>query len=288
MRTASLLLLLALSPLARAQDPAVKQCIEKYPAGGARAQCVTPWLDAIVMRKGVPAAAEAAEGLVKSGLMNVNDCHVMGHAIGHSSWNREHDLARAFGACTLGCIQGCMHGSVEAFMMEGPPAKTTPARVRAFCDTQKDPIRWRQCLHGLGHGVGYQYRKDVQAATNACETVGGRLEADLCLGGLWMQRAHFHIHKGVEGYASIAPKLCQGVKNELLPECARAVGGGAMFASGHNVVRASAICKMLPPGQIADCERGVDYEFDLICKGLDGPSEHTVDRVSVNRMREGR
>lgn len=273
MRSALLLLLLALAAPARAQDPAVRQCIERHPVGAARAQCVTPWLDGIVMRKGVPAAAGAAEGLVKSGLMNVNDCHLMGHAIGHASWAKEQDLARAFGACTLGCIQGCMHGAIEAYMMSGRPGETTPARVRAFCDTLKDPIRQRQCLHGLGHGVAYQHRKDLQAATSACETVGGRRQADLCLGGLWMQRAHFHVHKGADAYARVAPSLCEGVKGRLLPECARAVGGGAMFASGHNPVKASTLCKRLPPGQRADCERGVDYEWQLICKGLDASLE---------------
>ena len=132
MRSALLLLLFVLAASARAQDPAVKQCIDKHPVGAARAQCVTPWLDGIVMRDGVRAAAGAAENLVKSGLMNVNDCHLMGHAIGHASWTKEQDLARAFNACSLGCIQGCMHGSVEAFMMSAPPAQTTPARVRAF------------------------------------------------------------------------------------------------------------------------------------------------------------
>jgi hypothetical protein len=264
--------LFSLAAAARAQDPAVIECIERFPPGAARAQCVTPWLDGIVMHQGVPAALGAAEGLVKSGVMNVNDCHIMGHAIGHAGWNKEHDLARAFNACSLSCIQGCMHGTVEAFMIDGPPAETKPARVRAFfCDTLKgDLLKWRQCLHGLGHGVAYQHRKDVQAATNACESVGGRLEADLCLGGLWMQRAHLHIHKGADAYARIAPQMCEGVKDDLLPECARAVGGGAMFASGHDPTRASAICKLLPPNQLRDCERGVDYEFGLICEGLSG------------------
>ena len=281
MRSASALLLLSLVSLlsltaatASAQEPAVRQCIDRFPPGGARAQCVTPWLDDIVMRKGVPAALDAAEGLVKSKLMNVNDCHIMGHAIGHSSWNKERDLARAFNACTSACIQGCMHGSVEAFMIDAPRAETTPARVRAWCDTLKDKIKWRQCLHGLGHGVAYQNRKDVQAAANACETVGGRLEADLCLGGLWMQWAHFHIHQSPQTYASLAPGLCSGLKDQHLPECVRAVGGGAMFVNGHDPVRAGTVCKLLPPGQFKDCQRGVDYEARLIREGLGGAQHH--------------
>jgi hypothetical protein len=265
-----LVLLLSLAASAAlAQDPIVRQCVAQFPPGGARAQCVTPWLDGIVMRQSAAAALDAAEGLVKSGVMNVNDCHIMGHAVGHASWRKEHDLEKAFHACTSACIQGCMHGAVEAFMIDGPQGQTTPARVRAFCDTLgMDSVERRQCLHGLGHGVMHQYRKDLQDATYACETVGGRREADLCLGGLWMQWAHFHIHQGADAYAKVAPTMCAGVREALLPECARAVGGGAMFAAGHEPARAAAICRLLPDAQHRDCQRGVDYEVGLISAGL--------------------
>ncbi len=274
MKNAALLLLCLLATAANAQDPVVKQCIAKHPPGGARAQCVTPWLDGIVMRQSAAAGLEAAEGLVKSGVMNVNDCHIMGHAIGHSSWRKERDLGRAFRACTSACIQGCMHGSVEAFMIDGPAGETTPARVRVFCDSLGDRVKRRQCLHGLGHGIAYQYRKDLQAAANACETVGGRHEADLCLGGLWMQWAHFRIHLGAEAYAKVAPTMCDGVRADLLPECARAVGGGAMFAAGHDPARSGEICKLLPAEQRSDCQRGVDYEVRMIRGGLNEAHHH--------------
>jgi hypothetical protein len=272
MRALPLLWLLATA--AHAQDPVVTQCVAQFPPGGARAQCVTPWLDGIVMRQSAAAALEAAEGLVKGGVMNVNDCHIMGHAIGHASWRRERDLGRAFGACTPACIQGCMHGAVEAFMIDGPAAETSPARVRAFCDALGDRVKRRQCLHGLGHGIMHQHRKDLAAAANACETVGGRYEADLCLGGVWMQWAHFRIHLGSDAYAEIAPRMCDGVRDDHLPECARAVGGGAMFASGHDEAKSQAICLRLPSIQYADCRRGVDYEVGLIRGGLSGKHAH--------------
>jgi hypothetical protein len=267
-------LLLALcfaAAAARAQDPLVKQCVAQFPPGGARAQCVTPWLDGIVMQQSAAAALDAAEELVKSGAMNVNDCHIMGHAVGHASWRKERDLGRAFRACTSKCIQGCMHGAVEAFMIDGPEEQTSPARVRAFCDELgAKSIERRQCLHGLGHGIMHRYRKDLKDATDACETVGGRYEADLCLGGLWMQWAHFRIHQSADAYANAALTMCDGVRDELLPECARAVGGGAMFATGHDAAKSGAICKALPAGQRGNCQRGVDYEVGLIRAGLSG------------------
>jgi hypothetical protein len=269
------LLLPLLAGAAHAQDPRVTQCIAQFPPGGARAQCVTPWLDDIVMQKDAAAALDAAEGLVRSGVMNVNDCHIMGHAVGHASWRKERDLGRAFRACTAKCIQGCLHGSVEAFMIDGPEGETSPARVRAFCDTLgMDSIERRQCLHGLGHGVMHQYRKDLKDATNACETVGGRREADLCLGGLWMQWAHFRIHQGADAYAKAAPAMCDGVRDELMPECARAVGGGAMFATGHDPAKSGAICELMPAAQRSDCRRGVDYEVRLIRDGLGHAHHH--------------
>src|SRR5262245_26880399 len=251
----ALLLLLLLPTVGSAQTP--QQCMAQFPPGGARAQCMTPWLDAIVMQKSAAAALEAAEELVRNGKMSVNDCHIMGHAVGQASWRKERDLGRAFRACTQKCIQGCYHGAVEAFMIDGPPGETTPARVRAFCDQLgANSLDRRQCLHGLGHGVMHQYRKDVRAAANACETLGGRREADLCLGGLWMQWAHFRIHLGADAYGAAAPQMCEGVGDALLAECARAVGGGAMFATGHSPQKSAAICKQLPAAQQRDCQRG--------------------------------
>jgi hypothetical protein len=269
------ILLLVLPGAVLAQDPLVKQCIARFPPGGARAQCVTPWLDDIVARRSAGAALDAAEGLVKSGVMNVNDCHVMGHAVGHASWRKERDLGRAFRACTQKCIQGCYHGAVEAFMIDGPEGRTSPAQVRAFCDQLgAGSLDRRQCLHGLGHGIMHQYRKDLAEAANACEKVGGRREADLCLGGLWMQWAHFRIHQGAETYGKAAPTMCEGVRSQHLPECARAVGGGAMFATGHDPAKSAEICKAMPAGQRLDCQRGVEYEVGLIKAGLGHAHHH--------------
>ena len=51
-RPIALLCGLALSAAAIAQDDArVKQCVAQFPPGAARAQCVTPWLDDIVLRR---------------------------------------------------------------------------------------------------------------------------------------------------------------------------------------------------------------------------------------------
>jgi hypothetical protein len=276
--TRALLLLCLVASAARAQDPIVERCVAQFPPGAARAHCVSPWLDEIVMKQSVAAALQAAEGLVKSGVMNVNDCHVMGHDIGHASWHKEHDLLRAFRACTSACIQGCMHGAVEAFMMDGPESQTSPEKVRYFCALRsRDWVERRQCLHGLGHGVMQQHRTDLHAATDACESlVDGdeRREADLCLGGVWMQWAHFRIYDGAEAYAKVAPGMCDGVRSELLPECARAVGGGAMFSSGHDVAKSNAVCQTLPAAQRDDCRRGVDYELSLIHAGLGGAHSH--------------
>ena len=89
-----------------------------------------------------------------------------------------------------------------------------------------------------------------------------------------MQWAHFHIHQGADTYARIAARMCDGVKEHLLPECARAAGGGAMFAAGHDPARAGAICQMLPAAQRKDCQRGVDYEVRMIKGGLNEAHHH--------------
>jgi len=61
-----------------------------------------------------------------------------------------------------------------------------------------------------------------------------------------------------------APSLCAPVRGELQPRCAHAVGGAAMFATGHDEAASRAICAGLPDAQRRECDRGVQYELDVL------------------------
>jgi len=248
---------------ARADEARVKECVAGHPVGVARAQCLVPWLDELVAGRDAAAALEAAEGLVKSGVMN--DCHVMAHAIGHASWRKSRELRSAFTACSKACIQGCMHGVMEASMMGRAGARVERGAALAFCDSLgKGTLERRQCLHGLGHGIMHQQRDNVRAAIGECENLGGRYERDQCLGGMWMQWAHFPVAEGAAGYRAKAPLLCAGVPEARQPRCAHAVGGAAMFATSHDELLSRAICKDLPAALHEQCNKGVQFEADLL------------------------
>lgn len=251
------------STQAQSDDPSVKQCTTQHPVGVARADCLAPWLEDIVARQGSGAAMETAVGLVKSGVMN--DCHVMAHTIGHATWRKSRDLRTAFGACSSSCIQGCWHGVMEASMMGAPRERLAPKQALAFCDRLgQGTLERRQCLHGLGHGIMHQRRDDLKSAIAECEALRGRYESDQCLGGLWMQWTHFPMHEGVDSFRRKAPELCASVRGDLLSKCALAVGGAAMFATGHDEAQSRAICKQLRGEQQRQCVKGVQHEIDVL------------------------
>lgn len=261
-----LLPLLAAPAYAQPEDAKVKQCASQHPVGVARANCLAPWLEEIVARQGAGTAMQAAERLVKSGVMN--DCHVMAHTVGHASWRKTRDLPSAFRACSTNCIQGCWHGVVEASMMQGIEGKSgalAPKQALAFCDALgKGTLERRQCLHGLGHGIMHQRRTDLKAAVAECEALGPRYETDQCLGGMWMQWTHFAVSEGARGFQKQAPELCASVRKDLLGKCAHALGGAAMFATGHDEAQSKAICKDLPGEQQRPCIKGVQHEIDVL------------------------
>ena len=150
-------------------------------------------------------------------------------------------------------------------MMGAAQERIEPRQALAFCDALgKGSLERRQCLHGLGHGVMHQQRSDLRAAIGQCEALGGRYEVDQCLGGLWMQWTHFPLHEGGGAFEKQAPGLCASVRKDLLLRCAHAVGGAAMFATGHDPVRAKAICRQLPGEQQRQCVRGVQHEIDVL------------------------
>ena len=146
------------------------------------------------MQTGAAAALDAAEGLVKSGEMNVNDCHIMGHAVGHASWRKERDLGRAFRACTQKCIQGCYHGAVEAFMIDGPagqdlaragarvlrPARRQLARSPAM-PARPGPWHHAPVPQGPRRGGATPARRSAAGARPTCASAGcgcsGRISA---------------------------------------------------------------------------------------------------------------
>jgi hypothetical protein len=262
----SLILLIGIFPgaaQAQADDATIKQCSAQHPVGVARADCLAPWLEDIVVRSGAGNAMETIDRLVKGGVMD--DCHVMAHTVGHAVWGKTRELRTAFGACGSGCVQGCWHGVMEASMM-GPAAQRIESRqALAFCDALgQGTLERRQCLHGLGHGVMHQRRDNVMAAVAECESIGGRYETDQCLGGLWMQWTHFPLHEGADAFANKAPALCSTVRRDLVGKCALALGGAAMFATAHDEGRSIAICKQLPAAQQRDCIKGVRHELDVL------------------------
>lgn len=258
-----LVFLLPGTPAQSQENARVQQCASQHPVGVARADCLAPWLEEIVMRQGASAAMQEAERLVKGGAMD--DCHVMAHTIGHATWRKSRDLRTAFGSCSTACIQGCWHGVVEASMMGAPAQRIAPKQALAFCDALgKGTLERRQCLHGVGHGIMHQQRDDLQAAVAQCEALDGRYETDQCLGGLWMQWAHFPVHEGAEAFRKKAPGLCSGVRQYLLGKCAHAVGGAAMFATAQDEARSKAICAELPSGQRRQCIRGVQHQVDVM------------------------
>jgi hypothetical protein len=247
----------------QSEELTVKQCAAQHPVGVARADCLAPWLEGIVVRQGAGAAMQAAESLVKGGVMN--DCHVMAHAIGHAAWRKSRDLRTAFGACSTACIQGCWHGVLEASMMGPPKERIAAKQALGFCDALgQGTLERRQCLHGLGHGIMHQRRDDLKAAVAECEALGGRYESDQCLGGLWMQWTHFPVHEGAAAFRKKAPALCASVRKDLLGKCAHAVGGAAMFASAHDEAAAKTICRQLPSEQQRACIKGVQHEVDVL------------------------
>jgi hypothetical protein len=91
---------------------------------------------------------------------------------------------------------------------------------------------------------------------------------------MWMQWAHFPVDEGADGFGRKASGLCASVRQDQLAQCARAVGGAAMFATGHNPARSQAICKRLPPAQQAACRDGVQYELELLQKGGGHAHQH--------------
>jgi hypothetical protein len=123
-----------------------------------------------------------AEGLVK-------DCHAHAHELG---WEllalHEGNWFTAISECSLECVQGCQHGVLERYTADLTREELLSA-MTSLCDVFNPHTgTYRQCVHGIGHGLLVSRKLTVEEAVDACG-LGDPFFRWTCIGGLLME--HF-------------------------------------------------------------------------------------------------
>jgi len=184
-----------------------------------------------------------AENRVLAG--EINDCHEIAHWIGDEALILAGGLDGAFAACERGCIQGCYHGAMESYLAsEQLPFEQFAQTVTTLCsDLSADALTYRQCIHGVGHGVmNYATLLD---SIDVC-LQGDAFFSNVCLGGVFMENVDRYLSLSEERLRQAIPTMCAELSPGLHREmCLEAIGEGMMFYTGHDLDAGLDLCTSL-------------------------------------------
>ncbi|HEX8245053.1 MAG TPA: hypothetical protein VF541_16200 [Longimicrobium sp.] len=99
--------------------------------------------------------------------------HTLAHGLGRFAVaNHGYDLA-VFAQCRPTFLSGCYHGVLEGYLAARP--HTDAASLRGVCTSpaiaRMPPYAFRECAHGMGHGLSGMRRHDLYAALRDCDGV---------------------------------------------------------------------------------------------------------------------
>lgn len=205
--------------------------------------------------------------------------HQVAHGLGRYAVAQRGYDAGVFAECRPSFFSGCYHGVLEGWLAGHPGA--TAASLRGICSqpamARMPPYAYRECAHGLGHGLTEMHDHDALAAIPDCDTA---LPTDLarreCYDGVFMENvvrgmgtvafdvreapSPHHMHGDA---ARTLPKAgdpnfpCDSVSGVAAPSCWAYQPVVLFTALNGDVGRISRTCDAAPGESAAACYRGI-------------------------------
>ncbi|HEX5727577.1 MAG TPA: hypothetical protein VFX98_19045 [Longimicrobiaceae bacterium] len=114
--------------------------------------------------------------------------HQVAHALGRWAALRAGSRPDVYRDCTPRFQSGCYHGVLETYLARAP---VDDGSVAALCGAITRPdaprLEYRECAHGLGHGLMARFGHELAPALRACDGLAaedGRVE---CWDGVFME-----------------------------------------------------------------------------------------------------
>ena len=206
--------------------------------------------------------------------------HAIAHGLGRFAEARSrYDLA-TFAECRPTFNSGCYHGVLEAYLSVHPAVD--PAALRAVCTSPAvvngPPYAFRECAHGMGHGLSGVRDHDLRSAIRGCDAVlPAGLARGECYDGAFMENVvrgmgtmdvnvggampMQHAHEG-HGRALLKPSdpyfPCDSVASPGQQPSCWAYQPVVFFAAFHqDMAKVIDACGHAPAAAVSDCFRGM-------------------------------
>ncbi len=126
----------------------------------------------------------------KEGVVGINECHYLGHALGGYLVKNGMTAEEVFMDFLPFCTSGYAHGAIYALLDEKADhgSGVDIQGIAAICLTKKDPASGG-CLHGVGHAIVSLNEDNIFLALKICDEIANtdQHDRDNCYDGAFMQ-----------------------------------------------------------------------------------------------------
>lgn len=125
-------------------------------------------------------------------------CHELTHYVGQEAYQLKGSIAEAYRTGEHVCYGGYFHGTLEGYFIERDlsiaefgrdPLKDLIVNICGKEGDFKTSILYRECLHGIGHGLMFLTNMDLPGSLALCDSFKNKSEAELCYGGVFMENS---------------------------------------------------------------------------------------------------
>ena len=255
---------------------------------------------AVLKSKGAEAALADLDIAIMSNPAYPGVCHAVAHDLGHEALRlADGDTSKVLNARNDVCGGGFMHGAVEAKLGESGDISQD---IWSICAPDQDG----SCLHGVGHGVMFATKGDVEQSMDLCDQLSGLTQGARCAEGLMMQLWNADAAAGHAGAGAKKPadalRICPEVREPYgsacwfysptlilgqnpdgwsqvaewctteVPEggremCTMGLGSRAVKYHTEDISKAGSYCQMLPDGYLNSCLSGMGSYWAVHWKG---------------------
>ncbi|HET7462128.1 MAG TPA: hypothetical protein VFJ82_12805 [Longimicrobium sp.] len=210
--------------------------------------------------------------------------HQIAHAVGRFAVAQRNYDAAVFAECRPTFLSGCYHGVLEGWMAGHPGAQA--AELRGLCASpamlRLPPYAFRECAHGLGHGLTGMHGHDVFAALPDCDAaLAGELARRECYDGAFMENlvfsqgtGEFNVgdamaehHQHTQGHRKLVkdddPAFpCDSVSSAVhAPSCWAYQPVLFLQAYHGDMTRVLRACDAAPANSVGPCYRGIGKQM---------------------------
>lgn len=122
-------------------------------------------------------------------------CHATAHFMGREAYEKYQSIDKIFSEATHACLGGLYHGTIEGYFInqdkdvEKIDDEDIKNKVIKICREEKDykdPQKFIECHHGLGHALMYIKDNDLPKALDLCDALPKKSGQSICYTGALM------------------------------------------------------------------------------------------------------